>query len=66
MPNYKHQSGLYRKTESPIVESVKQSEGLYKKVQIAKIEMESLTEADKSSLSSMEAAPNTKKKQLNG
>lgn len=66
MANYANSEGLYRKLESPIVESVRQSEGLYKKVNVAKFNMSDLTESQKYTISELNSDTNNKNRIING
>lgn len=45
MAKHTHSDGLYRKVESPVVESVTQDDGLYKKVKVAKVTVANPTDA---------------------
>ena len=64
MTKFKGSEGLYKKTESPIVESVKQTEGLYKKTNVASVELENPTQADKDAIAAMESKNEGKPKIL--
>lgn len=66
MSKFKHSDGLYRKTESPVVESVRQTEGLYKKTKVAVVENQNLTKKDEEAIKQMENASTDRKKIING
>lgn len=59
-------NGLYRKTESPVVESVRQTEGLYQKTTVAKVTVENPTEEETQAVKTMEANRPESKKMLKG
>lgn len=64
MSRFNHSEGLYRKTESPVVESVKQSEGLYKRTKTATVIKEDLTESDIEKVKEIEGDTKPSKKIL--
>lgn len=66
MPNLVGKDGLYRKTESPVVESVRQTEGLYQKTRVAKVQVENPTEEQAEAVKTMEANQPKTKKMLKG
>lgn len=66
MSRFKHSDGLYRKTESPVVESVRQTEGLYKKTKVAIVENDNFTKKDEDAIREMEKPITDSKKILNG
>lgn len=61
MSKFNQSEGLYRKTESPVVESVRHTEGLYRKTKVAKVENAELTKEDEQTIKSMEKPENGKK-----
>lgn len=65
MPRFEHRDGLYRKTESPVVESVRHTEGLYRKTKVAKLEVTNPTEQEEQTVKTMESNKVPEKKILN-
>lgn len=61
MSKFQQNEGLYRKTESPVIESVRHTEGLYRKTKVAKVESSELTVEDEQAIKSMEKLPEGKK-----
>lgn len=62
MSKHTNHDGLYKKNESPIVESVRQTEGLYKRVKVAKVEVDSPNDDTLEKVKELEnEAPNGKK-----
>lgn len=61
MSKFNQNEGLYRKTESPVVESVRQTEGLYSKTKVAVVESKNLTEEDEKAIKNMEEEKSGKK-----
>lgn len=50
MSHYKKSEGLYTKTESPITESVEQTEGLYKKTKVASVNIHNPNESEQAAI----------------
>lgn len=64
MSKFKNSDGLYKKTESPLIESVTQTEGLYRKTTKAAVQIDNPTQADKDTIAAMESKNNEKPKIL--
>ncbi len=64
MSRFNHSEGLYRKTESPVVESVKQTEGLYQRTKTATVVKENLSEDDIAKVKEIEGEKSPQKKIL--
>lgn len=62
MPKYAHSDGLYRKTESPVVESVRHTEGLYRKTKVAMVEVVDDSSQSDQLVKAMESAESSVKK----
>ena len=62
MSEYMGKEGLYKKTESPVKESVTQTEGLYKRKQVANLRIDNPTEEQKEAVNELEKSiDNTKR-----
>lgn len=55
MTKYSHSDGLYRKVESPVTESVRHVEGLYKKTKVATLSVDNPTEETEATVKALEA-----------
>lgn len=64
MQNYKKSEGLYKKTESPIIESVEQTEGLYKKTKIASVNIANPDKKQQEMVNELEKSNTTKSRVL--
>ena len=64
MSNYKKSEGLYKKTESPIVESVEQTEGLYKKTKVASVNIQNPDETQQNMVKELEKTTSVKSRIL--
>ena len=56
--------GLYKKTESPVKESVTHDEGLYRRKEVADIHIENPTEMQKETVKALEKSINDSKRIL--
>ena len=66
MSKYSHNGGLYRKLESPVTESVRHTEGLYRKTKVAIVEVKEQSVEDVITTVEANNAASTSKKPLHG